>query len=151
MRDPLKAPWWFFFSVAAWGAFLNYGLLSAWIYDPSNRFGALAFVLWLAGCCWLAVRSARPVPARAGVWLASLVLLAVGELGTLQVLKQAAMAILLPSVCRRPSDFALMAVAAASWTPAWGWIFNLAFGNPLDCLRPVFVIVCLGATRIRPT
>ena len=150
MRDPLKVPWWFFFSVAAWGAFLNYGLLSAWIYDPSNRFGGLAFVLWLVGC-GLVVRSARPVAARTGVWIASLVLLAVGELGTLQVLKQGAVALLLPSLCRRPSAFAIMALAAAAWTPAWGWIFNQAFGNPLDFVRPLFVIACLGSARLTPT
>ena len=148
MRDPRQSPWWFFFSVAAWGAFLNGSLLPAWIYDPSNRFGGLAFVLWLAGCCWLVVRSARPVLARTGVWIASLGLLAVGELGSLQVLKQAAMAILLSSLCRRPSDFALMALAATSWTPAWGWIFNQVFGIPLDFLRPLFVIACLGFTRL---
>ena len=147
MKGPRKAPWWFFFSVAAWGACLNGGLLSAWIYDPSNRFGGLAFVLWLAGC-WLVAWSARPVPARTGVWIAALVLLAVGELGSLQVLKQAAMAILLPGLCRRPSGFALMALAATSWTPAWGWIFNQAFANPLDCLRPLFVLACIGATRL---
>jgi len=142
------APWWFFFSVAAWGAFLNGGLLSAWIYDPSNRFGGLAFALWLAGCCWLVVRSARPLPARTGMWIASLVLLAVGELGSLQVLKQAAMAILLPSLCRRPSSFALMALAAVSWTPAWGWIFNQAIRTPLDGLRPLFAIACWWAARL---
>ncbi|MEI8386532.1 MAG: hypothetical protein WCG76_02930 [Verrucomicrobiota bacterium] len=147
MRGPLKVPWWFFFSVAAWGAFLNLGLLSAWIYDPSNRFGGLAFVLWLAGC-GLVAWSARPVPARTGVWIASLVLLAVGELGSLQVLKQAALAILLPSLCRRPSSFALMAFAASSWTPAWGWVFNQALGTPLDFLRPLFVIACLGSARL---
>ena len=147
MRESRQAPWWFFFSVAAWGAFLNFGLLSAWIYDPSNRFGGLAFVLWLAGC-GLVAWSARPVLARTGVWIASLVLLAVGELGSLQVLKQAGMAILLPSLCRRPSDFALMALAATSWTPAWGWIFNQVFGIPLDLLRPLFVIACLGSTRL---
>ena len=142
MRDP-RAPWWFFILVAAWGAFLNAGLLSAWIYDPSNRFGGLAFVLWLAACGFVAW-SARPVPARTGVWISSLVLLALGELGTLQVLKQVAMALLLPSLCRRPSAFALMALAAASWTPAWGWLFNHAIGTPLDFLRPLFVIACLS-------
>ena len=146
MRDP-RAPWWFFILVAAWGAFLNAGLLSAWIYDPSNRFGGLAFVLWLAACGFVAW-SARPVPARTGVWISSLVLLALGELGTLQVLKQVAMALLLPSLCRRPSAFALMALAAASWTPAWGWVFNQAFGTPLDGLRPLFVIACLGSAHL---
>lgn len=148
MNDPRKAPWWFFVSVAAWGAYLNKSLLSAWNCDPSNRFGGLALILWLAACAEVAW-SSRPAPARTGAWIASLALLAAGELGSLQALKQAAMAILLPSLCRKPSAFAAMAVAAAAWTPAWGWAFNHLFATPLDFLRPIFVLVCLGFARLQ--
>lgn len=147
MSSPRSTPWWFFGCTLAMGILLNAGLLTAWGRDPSNRFGGLSFALWLAGCTFIAW-SARPMPARTGFWITSLILLVLGELGTLQVLKHAALALLLPSLCRKPLAFGCMAAAAASWTPAWGWAFTEASGSPLDFMRPLFVLACLAAARL---
>lgn len=147
MNTPRPAPWWFFACTFALGLILNAGLITAWGRDPSNRFGGLAFVLWLAGCTFIAW-STRPMPARTGVWISSLGLLVLGELGTLQVLKHVAIALLLPSLCRKPLAFGCMALAAASWTPAWGWILEHACGTPLDFMRPLFVLACFAAARL---
>lgn len=146
-NPPRSIPWWFFGCTLAMGVILNAGLPTAWARDPSNRFGGLSFALWLAACAFLAW-SARPIPARTGVWIAALALLVLGELGTLQVLKHAAVALLVPSLCRKPLTFACMAVAAASWTPAWGWILEHACGTPLDFVRPLFVLACFVLARL---
>jgi len=146
-NTPSSTPWWFFGCTLAMATILNVGLLTPWARDPSNRFGGMSFALWLAGCAFIAW-SSRPIPARTGTWIASLSFLVLGELGTLQVLKHAALALLVPSLCRKPLSVACMALAAASWTPAWGWIFQQAFGTPLDFVRPLFVLACFAAARL---
>lgn len=147
MNTPRPTPWWFFACTLAMGILLSAGLITAWTRDPSNRFGGMAFAIWVAGCTFLAWYS-RPLPARTGVWVASLALLVLGELGTFQAIKHAALALLLPSLCRRPLAFGCMAIAAASWTPAWGWVFSHSIGTPLDMMRPLFVLACFAAARL---
>ncbi len=99
-------------------------------------------VMWLAAC--LALSKNNPA-ARLPTWIFSLGLLVLGQLGSLQLLKHSAMAILVASLCPGRAPFFLMALAALAWTPAWGWIFGQAVGSPLDAARPVLVIACLGA------
>jgi hypothetical protein len=141
-------PWWFFGCTAALAAALNAGLPAAWSRDPSNRFGGLAMALWLAACFVLARK--RPA-ARLPGWILALVLLVLGQLGSLQVLKHAALALLLASVCPGRAPFFFMALAAFAWTPAWGWIFGHAAGSPIDAIRPVFVAAAFAcAFLLRP-
>lgn len=144
-----NAPWWFFAAAGAWATAANASLLGAWIHDPSNRFGMAAFALWLAGCL-LVARARRPLPARTGLWIAALVLLVAGNLGSLQVLKQASLALLLASLCRGPIALVAMLAAAASWTPAWGWFFNQTLGQPLDFARPLFALAACAAAWLSP-
>ena len=149
MTAPGKAPWWFFAAVTAWALAANAGLAGAWAHDPSNRFGAPAFALWAGGCLLVAL-SRRPVPARTALWVAALALLVAGYLGGMQFLKQASLAVLLASLCRGPLALAAMLAAAASWTPAWGWFFNQALGQPLDLARPLFALAATAAAWFSP-
>lgn len=144
MTSP-RPPWWFFISTFGLCLIFNASLGIAWRNDPSNRFGAVAFLLWFVACILLSYK--HPTP-RLPLWLLSLSLLVLGEIGSLQVLKHLAFALLLPSLCGNWGAFALMTLAAVAWTPAWGWLFHLAVGNPLDILRPFFVIFAFLFARI---
>lgn len=141
----MRAPWWFFGCTLALAAALNASLPTAWLRDPSNRFGGLAMAMWLAACLSL---SKKNPAARLPAWISSLGLLVLGQLGSLQLLKHAALAILVASLCPGRAPFFLMALAALAWTPAWGWIFGQAVGSPLDAARPLFIIACLGAAFV---
>jgi len=144
---PSPTPWWFLAAATVFCGALNAGLIEAWARDPSNRYGSSAFLVWAAGIALLAWPPRGPA-ARLPVWIAALAICAIGQAGALQVLKQAALALLLASTIRPLPSAAIMLAAASTWTPAWGWLATQFAGPSLDGYRPVFGLAAFVAARL---
>ena len=138
---PPRPAWWFFGCVLALALVLNAALPPAWFTDASNRFGLPAFVLWVIGVlAGFLVPRKTPPRARTAVWVCALGLLMLGEAGSLQVLKQAAFALLIASLSPGGIAGVVIFLAAGSWMPAWGWGWTHLLGTPMDWARPFAAI-----------
>ena len=104
-------------------------------------------MVWAAGIALLA-RPPRGPAARLPLWIAALAVCVAGQLGALQVLKQAGLAMLLAGTVPAVPSALIMLAAAASWTPAWGWLASTITGSPWDSARPIFALGCFVAARL---
>jgi len=145
--QPSPTPWWFLAAAAIFCGALNAGLVLAWARDPSNRYGSFAFLIWAAGIALLAWPPHGPA-ARLPVWVASLAICVIGQAGSLQVLKQVGLALLLASTIRPLPAAAIMLAAASTWTPAWGWLATHFAGPSFDGSRPAFGLAAFVAARL---
>ncbi len=132
-----------------WVLWINLHLRLAWVSDPLNRYGAFAFLLWLAGSAWMAARSTTPArrvlsscPVAAALAVMALALTA--EIGQLKVAGQVALALGVASLLRPWFAALICLAAAAAWTPAWGWWNRQTFGDALDLYRLSYAAVLLA-------
>jgi hypothetical protein len=118
------------------------GLIEAWRHAPFDRWGWLAFVLWLAPLAWRAGR--HPGDLGSGFtslsW-AALGLLLTGSLADVNALTYGALAVALGRLMpRRRVTFVWLALAVA-WMPVLGWLGAGLGPSGMTALR-----LALGAT-----
>lgn len=138
-----KVPLWFLTAVLIYLAWGNQTLPSAWMHDPSNRTGGIAFLLWLGTSVGVAAWQQFSVSGLRW-WTMALLLCLIGQLGSLEILKQLALAVAIMSLLEnRPCRLACLA-GALSWTPALGWLVREALPINPDYLRLPFLLTMLG-------
>ncbi|MBU6401780.1 MAG: hypothetical protein KGS61_15795 [Verrucomicrobia bacterium] len=137
---------------SAWG---SRGLLGGWLYNPFDRGGGLAFLVWLTPLVWSWWRAGlggRQFARGHLAWMAAgLGLSFLGDLGDLHLSRHLGLAaILVGSAPRRCGWF--WTLSLTGWLPVTGWIASrvgLAPG-PLAVLRIAVALAGSGWALARP-
>lgn len=137
-----SGPWWFWGGCLGYLLVINRTLPGAWETDPANHSGGWAFGIWAVGTLAVAF-SGRPMACSLPLSVAALLIGAVGNLGSLNVLCQVALALGWTALCRYPSTWVPILLGAVGWMPAWGWGWRRLMGEDLDGARIPFVLGCL--------
>lgn len=146
---------------AAWTtAFLtSLDLLEAWRDDPHLKTAGAAFTVWLVAIIahlYKSWRTGPHLPTHTAPWAAILLAALLSWAMALNVLGHLSFvaACLLP--IRNPRIRWLLLIAAMSWVPASGWVFQALLGANVDPFRIVIVsvtvvgsLVTLGSQRFR--
>ena len=111
---------------AAWNA---RNLLAAWLHSPYDRYGWLAFLLWVfpIGCLWMTrlhTDHAGSKQVSSAAFAIALAISFAGVISDLGALKYLGLAIALAGFLPlQPASFVYLACAAA-WMPAAGWALS---------------------------
>lgn len=138
-----KIPSWFIGSVSLYLIWGNQTLPSAWIHDPSNRTGAFAFLLWFGASLFMSLRTGFS-SGNSNWWIASLILCLIGQLGSLEIMKQLALALAVTSFFHTSLSRIACFAGAFSWTPALGWMLREVLPFNPDFFRLPLLFVMLG-------
>lgn len=139
-------------TAAGYGIWQSLNLLEAWLYSPFDRWGWLAFVLWLAPLLGLRATEQRPLfggcKTSRPLLLTGLALTFLGDLGSFNASCNAGLALIIlsfaPAQCRNLTT----GLASASWMTALGWFGSQAALDPatLNALRIGIAAVGAGWT-----
>ena len=107
------------------------GLVATWIWTPYDRFGWLAFAIWLLPIVWPPGDSARVPRAwmRITLLAGAVAALLAGSVADVNAFYHAGLAAVLASFYRRPGVLIWLA-GALSWLPASGWLATRAGIDP---------------------
>lgn len=115
-----QSPWWFVISVILFLIWESRALRFAWTLDLSNRYGLIAFLLWIISSIFIALHFHSNL--RNGTWwtLALLCCLA-GKLGDMEVLKHVGIAVAVAGILPNTATRIICLIGAMSWTTALSW------------------------------
>ena len=126
------APW-LEFAILGYAAWRCHGILDTWFANPFDRWGWIAFALWILPIGFYAQRSGLP---RAGSgrlrpWLlgGGVGMIFLGDAGSLNALKYLGLALILTGYSAAHGRM-LWAVTAVAWMPALGWLASRAGLQP---------------------
>jgi len=133
---------------AAWNA---RDLLMAWLHSPYDRFGYIAFLLWMlpVGCVWftrhifgLAVHG----HVRAGALAIGLAVSFAGVILDVNAIKYLGLAITISGFLPlQPATYVWLA-CALGWMPAAGWALSSHAAVLVNCIRIVIGMIALFST-----
>lgn len=135
----------------AFSAWRSFPLLHAWQHSPLDRFGWLAFAIWLVPVpvAWATRTATDPGSAcRLGFLLPASILAAlVGALGQLNAAAYAGLALAVAAITPARSILRLAAwlVTAAAWMPVFSWIGHGLPSRTLILLRVGLAFAGAGA------
>lgn len=121
-------------------------LLSAWQSSYYDRNGWIAILIWMipVGLALLNPRHGRATPRTQAVFLmAALAITCLGQLGSMNVIRNAGLALALVGIAWRSPLHGFWLLAGLSWTPAFGW---LASKLSPDHVLPARLIVATCGT-----
>lgn len=145
--NPARSWPWLETAVLAFCGWTAADLLTAWRTSPLDRWGWLAFVIWLAPLVIAAARRRLAAHSANPVLLgAALATALVARLGDLSVAGHLALALGWAAWLPPSRHAGIWLASAAAWTPAFGWLLRDLVPTALPLTR--VVVAALGATTL---
>lgn len=133
-------------AICAYAAATSLEILQAWQHSPYDRTGWIAFLLWIALFLVLSAHAPHPHPhPRLPLLVAALALAFLGQVGELNALGYAALAVGMAAFPTYSPGIILLLAASLTWMPALGWLASRHTDpTTLGWIRPALAAIALA-------